>query len=525
MPLMESDSAQHATMAMRMYLSDNFFEIMRGNEPYLDKPHMHFWLAAISFKIFGLTEWAYRLPSLLFTFIGAVSCFYLAKELYTKKAAHFASLIFLTSQSIILANHDVRTDAILTGATIFAIWQLFKFTKNQRVLPLILGSFALGIAFSTKGMIAVVITLCALLSHLAYSKKLRILISYKILIGLLIFFISISPVLYAYYVQFGEEGVRFILWEQNFKRLSSENMKQSNPGYLFLFHTLIWVFFPWAFTMYSGLFTQLKKWISNKFKKIDDFEFLTIGGAFITILLLSYSKFKLPHYLNPVLPLLSIFTAGFLYKLEQNQKTKILNILLKINYFFVFIGFVAVTFILIFTFETPSVWIISGVVLISFLLISFLILTKKQSLHQIIISSALLMIMINFVLNTYFYPNLLEYQGGGKIAKIIKEKNIDLKKIYLYKQRYSWSLDFATERNTPELSIDEIKKSKTEVWLYIDKSSYIDTITNANIKISEKYSVPHFRVSKLSLKFLNQKTRKSKVGSAYLLKISSNFLP
>ena len=41
------------------------------------------------------------------------------KELYHQKLAHFASLIFITSQSIILANHDVRTDAVLTGVTIF----------------------------------------------------------------------------------------------------------------------------------------------------------------------------------------------------------------------------------------------------------------------------------------------------------------------------------------------------------------------------------------------------------------------
>ena len=53
-PLMENDSAQHATMAMRMYLQNDFVHLFRGFNEYLDKPHMHFWLAALSFKIFGV---------------------------------------------------------------------------------------------------------------------------------------------------------------------------------------------------------------------------------------------------------------------------------------------------------------------------------------------------------------------------------------------------------------------------------------------------------------------------------------
>ena len=71
-PLMENDSAQHATMAMRMYLENDFLNIYKAGKDYLDKPHMHFWLAALSFKIFGISDWAYRIPALLFTGIGCL---------------------------------------------------------------------------------------------------------------------------------------------------------------------------------------------------------------------------------------------------------------------------------------------------------------------------------------------------------------------------------------------------------------------------------------------------------------------
>ena len=52
--LFENDSAQFAVMAMRMVQENDFLSLFKGPEEYLDKPHMHYWLAALSYKIFGM---------------------------------------------------------------------------------------------------------------------------------------------------------------------------------------------------------------------------------------------------------------------------------------------------------------------------------------------------------------------------------------------------------------------------------------------------------------------------------------
>ena len=49
LPLMENDSAQFGGMALRMYQHDDYLNIYKQNFDYLDKPHLHFWLAAFSF--------------------------------------------------------------------------------------------------------------------------------------------------------------------------------------------------------------------------------------------------------------------------------------------------------------------------------------------------------------------------------------------------------------------------------------------------------------------------------------------
>lgn len=514
-PVMENDSAQHAVMAMRMYLNDNFFDFYRGSEPYLDKPHLHFWLATISYKLFGLTEWAYRLPALLFTILGAYSCFHLAKDLYSKQSGHLASLIFLSSQAIILSNHDVRTDAVLTGATIFSIWQLFKYIKTQKLLPIILGAVGMGLSFSTKGMYGVAIIGLSLICHILYTKSYKVIFSYKIIIAFIVLLITISPILYAYYVQFGIDGVEFILWKQNFNRITATGLVESNPDHFFFFHTLLWVFFPWSLLMYFGLFSQLKSWISNKFKQQDNVEFLTIGGVIITLIIMSFSKFKLPHYLNPLIALLAIFLSGYLVRIENKRKT--LRTFLYILYFFSLILTLGITLLLGFTFNTPSYYIIiSAIAIFIFLVIA--IKSKQKDQIKLIGVSVILMCLVNFNLTNYFYPNLLQYQGGLNISKVIKEEQINLDEVYILKERYSWSLDFYTNRNTPQITLDELRLINKPVWVFVDKEVLFDEIQD-NFKINKYHKTNHFRVTKLSMKFLNPKTRDSKVGKAYLINV------
>ncbi|MBT8312327.1 MAG: glycosyltransferase family 39 protein, partial [Flavobacteriaceae bacterium] len=151
--LFENDSAQFAVMAMRMVQENDFINLFKGPEEYLDKPHLHYWLAALSFKIFGIHDWAYRIPAILVTLLGGWSCYGLGKTLYNQDAGKIAALIFLSAQTIVLSVIDVRTDAVLTGFTVFALWQLVLFFERKTLINILMGAIGAGLAFSTKGQI------------------------------------------------------------------------------------------------------------------------------------------------------------------------------------------------------------------------------------------------------------------------------------------------------------------------------------------------------------------------------------
>jgi 4-amino-4-deoxy-L-arabinose transferase-like glycosyltransferase len=170
-PLMDNDAAHHANIALHMFCTGDYVSLIDQGRDYLDKPHLHFWLAALSYHIFGVNSFAYKFPSLLFSILGIYATYRLGKLLYSKETGRLAAFILATSFSFILANHDVRMDAILTSSVIFSIWQLIAFTKTLRWKNLMLASIGLACGFSTKGMIGIVMPGIAVATHILYERN------------------------------------------------------------------------------------------------------------------------------------------------------------------------------------------------------------------------------------------------------------------------------------------------------------------------------------------------------------------
>ena len=215
---MDNDSAHHANIALHMYLTGDYTNLIDNGNPYLDKPHLHFWLSAFSYKVFGVTGFAYKFPSFMFTIAGTFSTYRLGKILYNNEAGKLAALLLASSFSYILANNDVRMDAILTACIAFSTWQLVEFINNKKIWNVAAAALGLALGFCTKGHIAVFIPVVGILSYLSYKKEWKIIFNPKWILLIVLFFILISPVIYCYYRQFNIRGIRFILWEQSFER-------------------------------------------------------------------------------------------------------------------------------------------------------------------------------------------------------------------------------------------------------------------------------------------------------------------
>jgi 4-amino-4-deoxy-L-arabinose transferase-like glycosyltransferase len=63
--LFDPDEGRNAEVAREILLRKDWVTPHYDFIPYLDKPIFLFWLIAVSFKIFGVSEWSARLPSIL----------------------------------------------------------------------------------------------------------------------------------------------------------------------------------------------------------------------------------------------------------------------------------------------------------------------------------------------------------------------------------------------------------------------------------------------------------------------------
>src|SRR3982751_1706070 len=60
------DPGLYASISKNMLYKHDVLQLFTYNRDWLDKPHFPFWAAYASFKLFGVSIWAYRLPALLF---------------------------------------------------------------------------------------------------------------------------------------------------------------------------------------------------------------------------------------------------------------------------------------------------------------------------------------------------------------------------------------------------------------------------------------------------------------------------
>lgn len=413
-PLINSDSGHHASIALHIQLSGDWWRLMARDEPYLDKPHLLFWLAALCFKLFGVTDLAYRLPSLLFSALGVYATARLGRLLYSAEVGRLAALILASAFAFILANNDVRMDAMLTACIIFATWQLVEWVQSLQWRHLVLAALGLALGLATKGMVGVAMPGIAIFMYLLYRRDWARLFDWRWLLLAALMLVFALPLLYAYYQQFGSKGVSFILWSQSFERMAGERFSNNSASdHAFFIHTLFWAFLPWSLLSFWAIGARIKACIQQGLKPKPGGEFLTLGTVLLIFLLISSSRFKLPHYLNILFPLVAILVAAWLQPRLAAGHLRGIWWLQGLA-----IGLLLILGLTInLAWFPPEGWAVPVIALglLGFGLWWWLRSDKTQSP---IIASLVTAAVFNFLLNANFYPQILHYQAATTLGQI-----------------------------------------------------------------------------------------------------------
>jgi hypothetical protein len=143
-------------------------------------------------------------------------------------------------------------------------------------------------------------------------------------------------------------------------------------------------------------------------------EWYTLSGALLTFLVLSASRFQLPHYLNILFPFWAILTAQYLSQVTSPASLRCLTVMQSS-----LIWLLCLLVLLVHFFCRPDhiawwTWmLVSGLVV---LLLCCGRLLRAEVKHRLILQTALAAMVFNCYLNLGMAPYLLTYQAGSEAA-------------------------------------------------------------------------------------------------------------
>lgn len=493
--VMDVDASQYASISREMLENKSFLEVYHRHQDYLDKPPLLFWLSSLSFYLFGISNIAYKLPAVLVILLGVYSTYRFSLMWYSKQKSLLAVLILCSSQALLLITNDIRTDGILLGFVMFSIWQISAYLQNNAFKNLVLAAIGIAAALLSKGPIGLIIPVFALGGHLALSRNWKAIFKPQWLILLVIVGILLLPMCYGLYTQFdlhpektayglkSPSGLRFFFWTQSFGRITGEIYWDNGTSFFYFFHTILWDFQPWILLFIPALILRFKQLIQDKFKVLNNAEYITLCGFVLGFLALSKSNYKLPHYIFPLFPFASIITANFLVDLSIS-KPKILAMIARgqfvlMSLFFVILGISYFLFFPPTSLFHPIFWVLSASIFV------MVFIKEKDSLTKTVFVSVIAIIFFGINTSTYLYPNLFQYQSTGNAGKYLLKANIPIEKSYFYKE-HGHSLDFYAQRIVNEAKIEDISK-------YPVGSTIFTTLEGA-IEIKKKDT--HYKVIK-----------------------------
>lgn len=229
--ILDGDSAAYATIAKTMVRHHDFVDLFLDGNDWLDKPHLSFWLTAISFEIFGFSTWAYKLPGVILVQVAAFYTYAFAKLHYDKRVALVAAIILLTAQHIIISSNDVRMEAYLTAFIIGAVYHFYQASRLRSNSHLVAGSLLAAAAVMTKGPFVLLLIGGAISGGLLLTRQWTQAFHVRWIAATLLIFLFISPELFSLWQQFDAHPEKSVSEEPAYRDCASSSGTASSVDF------------------------------------------------------------------------------------------------------------------------------------------------------------------------------------------------------------------------------------------------------------------------------------------------------
>jgi 4-amino-4-deoxy-L-arabinose transferase-like glycosyltransferase len=519
--IMGTDAALYADIAKNIVWRNDWINLYGHGKEFLDKPHLPFWLSAACYKVFGINAFAYKLPNFLAFLLAGWYTYRLAEKLYNRPVARLAVLIWATALHLVICLFDVRAEVLMACFTIGAVYHLYCAGQPRGWLKHIAaGALFAACAVMTKGIFVLITIAGGFFLYWLFSGQWKQLLQPKWWLAVVLTGIFILPELICLYLQFDlhpekvvfgtthVSGLKFFFWDSQFGRFFNTGPIKGKGDVSFFLHTTLWAFLPWSLFLFVACFRLMRN--TRNADRRQPVQVIYWACA-ITFLVFSLSKFQLPHYIVLLFPFLAIITAHYLPGLQPawlrgylvTQKAVAATgflLLATVAWFYRFGGWVLFCGIL--------------VVLLLLVLLRF----RPATLANIVGVSLCFFAAAAIFLNIFFYPDLVNYQGGKIAGQFLQHQ----KKAYRHYIMYRCD-SYTFEFYAPGLVVWESEPQQLQQYARESTVIFMPAVDTASLAADYQLRVlkvvDDFHITLLTGEFINRQTRPATLQQMILAEV------
>jgi 4-amino-4-deoxy-L-arabinose transferase-like glycosyltransferase len=199
--LMDDVDASHGQLARNMLTTGDWVIPQLDGVAYMEKAPLPYWMIAVSYMIFGVHDWAARLPFALGAVVLCWVTFRYGRWAFSGPAGLYAGMALATSVGLFLFTRILIPDVLLTVCITLCFWSFQRAMNDdgrelhsRRWAALMAASMAVGVML--KGLIALVIPIGGLILYLLFTRQFFLRETWRRLrplSGLFIFIVIAAP--------------------------------------------------------------------------------------------------------------------------------------------------------------------------------------------------------------------------------------------------------------------------------------------------------------------------------------------
>lgn len=331
--LLGPDEPRYAQVAREMMDRGDWITPTLLGRTWFEKPALVYWLMGISYRIFGISEWAVRLPSASLALGGVLWIYWLGIQIHSQRFGFWTAAALASSCFYFGFARGGTFDLPLTVCVAIALgaflwWDLAPTRTDHRWLWVFY--FFLGISLLAKGLIGLVLPAGIIGGYLGLSSTSVRDFFQRVnrthwLIGSAVMVCAASvwygPVIW----QHGYTFIQDFFIAHHFQRYTSDKYHHTGPVYFYL-PVILGGLFPWTIFGVHGFLEQVRLirtyWTLPVEAKPSPASFkvacFSLCWILFPLLFFSFSGSKLPGYILPIWPAAALMVGTSIEKLRTD---------------------------------------------------------------------------------------------------------------------------------------------------------------------------------------------------------------